>query len=486
MFDTNFKRGVLAVIGSVLVDISVGEINLLGFLYPYFVSYFRLFDKSVTVEDMRIIPMCWTLAQIYSCPLGVYVYTKIGFKWTYALFITTFCIVQWLSSHITNFKLFAVIYGFSGGTSQGALFILPVYCCWRYFDARHKAKISGIVISAYAISPLFTSFFALYVINPGNSRQSDISDDSKYYFSEDVARRVPVFLRMFGVLCAVVGYGGTLMVMDPLTQDMEGRAHSSDGLVLLDSKRGEKDGLEKMDEKSLEFLEQSPDQIKNEELKDQIQTITPISFKEILELFKIKEFKYLYGIMILCYMFPHMMNFSFKSIGLEFLKDDTFITIVGSMGAVVNALSRLIVGMAYYKYGYLKIVLSILAIEVIVALLYVPLASNKSAYVINTLLFELTYGGQLSMYPLVSDTIFKKKGAYSYSYLFSSFTISLHIALNLYSYLKEWINLYAPFVVVAVLTLAAFPLILTVSRMENIARSKPSLNSHPFDGRLDN
>ena len=293
-------------------------------------------------------------------------------------------------------------------------------------------------------------------------------------------------MRMFGVISAVVGYGGTLMVMDSLTQDVETRAHSSDGLVLLDSKRGEKDGLEKMDEKSLEFLEQSPDQIKNEEVKDQIQTITPISFKEILELFKIKEFKYLYGIMILCYMFPHMMNFSFKSIGLEFLKDDTFITIVGSMGAVVNALSRLIVGMAYYKYGYLKIVLSILAIEVIVALLYVPLASNKSAYVINTLLFELTYGGQLSMYPLVSDTIFKKKGAYSYSYLFSSFTISLHIALNLYSYLKEWINLYAPFVVVAVLTLAAFPLILTVSRMENIARSKPSLNSHPFDGRLDN
>ena len=61
------------------------------------------------------------------------------------------------------------------------------------------------------------------------------------------------------MISAVVGYGGTLMVMDSLTQDVETRAHSSDGLVLLDSKRGEKDGLEKMDEKSLEFLEKSPD-----------------------------------------------------------------------------------------------------------------------------------------------------------------------------------------------------------------------------------
>jgi hypothetical protein len=36
----------------------------------------------------------------------------------------------------------------------------------------------------------------------------------------------------------------------------------------------------------------------------------------------------------------------------------------------------------------------------------------------------MTFGGQLGLYPLVSDTLFRSKGAFSYSILFSAFTIS--------------------------------------------------------------
>ena len=216
MFETNFQRGILAVIGSILVDIAVGEINLLGFLYPYFVSYFRLHNPDVTMEDMRAIPTYWLLAQIYSCPLGIYTYTKIGFRNTYLLFVTSFCIVQWLSSYITNFKVFAFVYGISGGTSQGALLILPLYCCWRYFAAEHKPKISGMVLSAYALSPLFTSYLALFAINPDNARQTLQGSDGKLYFDESVASRVPGFFRMFGVVCLIVGYAGSFMIIEPL------------------------------------------------------------------------------------------------------------------------------------------------------------------------------------------------------------------------------------------------------------------------------
>ena len=466
MFDTNFKRGVLAVAGSILVDISVGEINLLGFLYPYFVAYFRIYDKSITIEDMRLIPICWLLAQIYSCPLGVYVYSKIGFRYTYLLFITTFCLIQWVSSYITNFKLFAIIYGFSGGTSQGALLILPIYCCWRYFAAKHKAKVSGMVLSAYALSPLFTSFLALYAINPDNLRQTDIADNGKKYFPEEVAHRVPDFLRLFGIVCAVVGYTGTFMMLEPLTFEDEIMESNAFEMAILDS--GAEGGKSPA---SPQEMRESIVVKRKEQLSEQIQNISPVSLTEAKNLFKVDEFKYIYLIMVLGFMFPHMMNFSFKSIGLDYLQDDNYVTVVGSIGAVVNALSRLFVGMAYQSYGYLRIGLAILTIEVIIALLYVPLAGNKLTYFINTVLFEITYGGQLGMYPLLSDMMFKKKGAICYAYLYSSFTISLIVVLNLYSYLKQWISLYAPFFVVAIISMAALPWILKIGRMEDGARS---------------
>jgi hypothetical protein len=94
---------------------------------------------------MSIIPMLWMTTQIISMPLGIYIYMLLDFRKTYLIFITSFCTVQFLSSYITDFYTFGVIYGISGGLSQGALMILPLYCGWRYFPERHKPTISGIL-----------------------------------------------------------------------------------------------------------------------------------------------------------------------------------------------------------------------------------------------------------------------------------------------------------------------------------------------------
>ena len=130
MFETNFQRGIFSVIGSILVCISVGELNILGFLYPYFMAYFHSQGSNATMSTFTALPIIWVLTQTFSNPLGIYLQTKIGFRGTYLLFMTSFCLVQFMSSYITNVWVFVIVYGISGGISQGAMIILPIYCAW--------------------------------------------------------------------------------------------------------------------------------------------------------------------------------------------------------------------------------------------------------------------------------------------------------------------------------------------------------------------
>ena len=174
--------------------------------------------------------------------------------------------------------------------------------------------------------------------------------------------------------------------------------------------------------------------------------------------------------MVVSFMFTHMMNFSFKSIGLASLKNDAYVTFVGSFGAAVNAIVRLFAGLAYQKFGYLKVGLVIFTLEVVTASLYLWAANNKFTYFIATCAFEITYGGQLGMYPLLSDTLFKKKGAMYYAYLFSSFTLSLLISLNGYTYLTTTFGQGFAFGAVAVVTLTALPFILRIGRLDEECR----------------
>lgn len=435
MLSSNKSRGILAVIGNLLVDIAVGEINLLGFLYPYFVSYFRIYNPKIEMKDMKIIPMMWLITQIFSCPFGIFVYMKLGFKWTYVLFISSFCLVQYLSSFITNFHVFAYIYGISGGLSQGALLILPLYCSWRYFPKSYKPRVAGIILSAYAISPLFTSQIALYAINPENKPQifKDMGETGKKIrvFEDEVALRVPNFLKWLGLVCFIMGISGVLMILEPIKEEQ----------------RGEEFGEEEV---------------------EKVGEIAHQNFGEAIQCFKKEEFKALYFAIVIGYLFPHMMNFSFKEIGLNSLNDDKYVTFVGSVGALVNGVCRFFAGYSFEIFNFSKSAAGIMVMILITSLVYLKSAENKFFYLVATCLFEITYGAQLGLYPLISDKLFGDKGAISYAYLFSGFTFSNIISLSLYTWLTPVIGLQAHFILIGLISAVNLVFINWVAKFENL------------------
>ena len=436
-YSANYNRGVLAIIGNLLVNISVGEVNLLGFLYPYFVSYFRITDPTVTLKSMKIIPMCWLLVQIVSCPLGIFTYMKFGFKLTYLIFLTTFCLVQFLSSYIQNHLIFCIVYGVSGGLSQGALMILPLYCGWRYFREKYKPRIAGILVSAYAIAPLFMSQIALYLINPNNEREVQDEVTKQFYFEESVAQNVPYFLRFFGIFCFVLGLAGVFLIWEPVEGivDLENAVMKATALGM---------GSNRAEEIKANML------AKREGKK--MEGITKQSFGDAIKCFYKKEFMILFSICLVGFIYPHMMNFCFKDIGMRTLNDDHFVTFAGSIGALVNGASRLVVGFLMEKYPYYKIMIGIILLEVLASQTFLIFANFRYSYILGTAMFEMTYGGQLGITPLICDKLFKDKGAITYSYILSAFTFSLIVSLSFYTEFVDEIGQTWLFLVVGVVS----------------------------------
>jgi hypothetical protein len=121
-------------------------------------------------------------------------------------------------SFITNHTLFIIIFGISGGLCQGGMIVLPIYCAWRYFKPEYKSYISGIIISAFALAPFFTSILCVRIMNPENKKATIevINGKSKtYLFEQEIALRVPSLFRYLALFTLVLGVLGILLIYEP-------------------------------------------------------------------------------------------------------------------------------------------------------------------------------------------------------------------------------------------------------------------------------
>lgn len=173
-------------------------------------------------------------------------------------------------------------------------------------------------------------------------------------------------------------------------------------------------------------------------------------------------FTQLYILIFLAFLLPHLINFVFKAVGLEYLNDDHFVTLAGSIGAFVNGCTRLIVGFIYEKVGFKITSLGIALIDLIVCFLYVPFASSKLGFLLMTCLDQIVYGGYIATLPLITYFMYKEKGAVSFSYLFTAYTASHIVTMYGYSWSQEYIGLQGILWVIAGGSLISIFLIVNV------------------------
>mmetsp|Transcript_1877 Transcript_1877/g.1675 ORF Transcript_1877/g.1675 Transcript_1877/m.1675 type:complete len:189 (-) Transcript_1877:324-890(-) len=108
---------------------------------------------------------------------------------------------------------------------------------------------------------------------------------------------------------------------------------------------------------------------------------------------------YIWAMMILSLCYPFFIAINFKNFGLKDIPDDRFITLVGSLGAVMNGLSRGGWGTLQNFYGFKIVYFSILVIQIFISMTLVLVHQVKFFYLVWVVLTFSTLGGHFSIFP---------------------------------------------------------------------------------------
>ena len=133
--------------------------------------------------------------------------------------------------------------------------------------------------------------------------------------------------------------------------------------------------------------------------------------------------------------FGMFVAFNYKEYGLIFIKDDQYLSILGSIGSISNGVFRLIWGtmMDYFSYRTNKLMtfgIFILSCSTIVWSVH-----NQVSYLITVIFAYGCYGGLYVVYPTQTIKILGKKiGPKLYSYTFLGFSIGAIIQYFAHKY----------------------------------------------------
>jgi hypothetical protein len=204
------SRGLVSIFGGFCIALVIGAIYLWGIISGYITSYFRIFDPSLTRDQVSLVFPFMFIGQATAMPIGVKVMKIFNARICCACTCIVMSIVFYASSFLTSFYSFALVYGMLGGFLIGFLYMVPVAHCYKYFPLK-KGTVSGIIVAASGFGTLLLSFVATAIINPNNDKPNAAGD-----FSPEVANNVPVFVRTLAYLSFFFVGGGSLFLLDLL------------------------------------------------------------------------------------------------------------------------------------------------------------------------------------------------------------------------------------------------------------------------------
>ena len=103
------------------------------------------------------------------------------------------------------------------------------------------------------------------------------------------------------------------------------------------------------------------------------------------------------------------LNNNYKVYGMITIKDDLFLTTVGSVGAASNGISRFVWAFLTDKYGYKKMFTCMLVIQACVAGTFTLISDSKPLYLVWYMISMSCQGGLSTMQPTITAKVFGPK-----------------------------------------------------------------------------
>ncbi|XP_036361941.1 uncharacterized protein LOC115215452 isoform X2 [Octopus sinensis] len=325
-------------------------------IIPYVVSYIRLVGKDTTIKFADGI---W-LSSMATTGFGVsmlfttYIEKVLGLKKT----ILLGSLIQSASTLVSYFTIrskyyvFVITEGFCTGAGCAIPYVVTVSCAMKWLPHR-KASAAGFVLFAHGMSAFIFNFVSTKFINPENYQENEFIDGEAYFNQKDLLARVPKCFLMLGGIFLISQLISVCLISNPkeemnvIQEDIikvdaavvSGKDNEAfqDNEVAIRSKnrtKGFKTKNIQEDDKQEEMNKSSTAVASQEQRELDEDCYTPF------QMLKTKQFYLLWLITFIVSIQYATITGVYKIYGLTFISDDYFLTILGSVCAIGNAMGR--------------------------------------------------------------------------------------------------------------------------------------------------
>jgi len=401
-------------IGGFAIQLVLGTLYCWGNLTTYITSYLRQLNPELTYSDTLLVYVSIIGTQALTMWAGGIVEEKLGPGLTAFLGGSILSGGIIFSSLARSLWAFIALYGVCFGLGLALAYPCPLSCGFQWMP-RHKGLVSGFIVSGFGGGAFVFNQVATRLANPEDATASEVGADGRLYYGPDVTDRVPAMLRALGGCYFVLVLLGSLVLRDPPRRRGESTsllaaATVTDGkyMVTMDS-----DG--KLPRQRLRTRTRTYTLDGTEEMSvPKIPRVYSINALRLLtaversprELVREPQYYHLSFCFMLTAIGGLFIAGTYKTFGAQ-LKDDAYLSMVGSVGSIANAAGRLIIwGPLSDRFGFQRALLVLTTCLASLLLTYPLSFSSPTLFMVWTSAIFLCYGGNYVVYPTATAQLF--------------------------------------------------------------------------------
>ena len=191
---SNKTKGILVIIGGILMHIISGTVHVWSSLNVYLISYLREFDSTLTLSKGFFLGPFGVFAISLSMSLGGYLERNYGPRQV-TILGTSFIILGHLIIYFSKNIFLDYFAMLISGMGVGCNYLIPMRLGFKYFP-NNRGFVVGCVQIGLAFTATFLNIIAEIIINPKGVNPT-IKDKEDVYFTYDEALGIKRYLKFF-------------------------------------------------------------------------------------------------------------------------------------------------------------------------------------------------------------------------------------------------------------------------------------------------
>ncbi|XP_033118248.1 uncharacterized MFS-type transporter YhjX-like [Anneissia japonica] len=453
-------RGWLALVGGVLVHLTIGTIYTFGNMSPYITSYIR--ERSYP-HDLRyqLVIVIYVLAlagQGSTMILGGKLEKRFGPKYVSlggGLIMSSGVLLSYFSIQ-KSFAWLAVTYGILFGIGIGITYVSPLVCALKWFPEK-TGLVSGIIVAGFGGGAFIFNFVQTSYINPSNLSPNSSEPgypDEKYFSEPSVLDKVPSVFLLLGFTYAVMQLIGSNLIGNPPVKDVYAAIDSQyNDETKLTLEETDDENTDDDIAKSEKNTSRSPIDFPDEGEYPKVDVRSSGLELQPREIIKTGAFWNLWFTFLVNGQAIVFISTLWKAFGQTFISDDHFLTYVGSFSAICNALGRIFWGQLADTFSY-KTAMVVNCLSMMTFLMTLNLCSkvegNKAMFFIWVCFLFFILSGNFALLPTATSRAFGSRYVgTNYGLVFTSQVITGPLGTILSSTLSDTLGWFGMFTLIS-------------------------------------